>query len=138
MAISNSGFLLAAALALTVTGALAQPVDPYADSDRKQRAATYLAYRDQVLANIKLFYFAKGCKVLTKDGADGLRNHYNKTLWETPQFLNAEPTSSKIARTQAAEREGTAQATEPDACDWFKARPEVVRSLREMQERGVH
>jgi hypothetical protein len=60
----------ALALAVTIaTGALAQPVDPYAASHRKLRAERYFAYRDQVMANVKLFYFAEGCKVLPKYGA---------------------------------------------------------------------
>lgn len=113
-----------------------QTSDPYADSDRKQKSSKYVAYRDRVMDSVKLFYFAAACRVIEHNVADNFRNFYTTPLYQSLEFLGAEPVNSIVARYQAAERDGTALAAQ--GCDFFKDRPEIVRTLREMRQRGVH
>jgi hypothetical protein len=133
---------LAAAIAIA-TVALAQPVDPCADSDRKPRAERYLAYREEIMNGVKLFFFAEGCRVLLPSQGSQLTNFYTRPLFQSPQMIMATPqnpneTAHIVQLIEAAGREGYAHAREPGACDWFKANPEVVRSLRGDIERGLH
>jgi hypothetical protein len=128
---------IVALLALTAN-ASAQRRDPYAESDRQQILADYYADRAKAIDNIKFVYFAKGCKVITY-GADNLRNYFLRSLIEGPYYRQATSEMDHIvALWKTAEQEGRTQSPVPNACDWFKENPTVVRSLRDAEQRGVY
>lgn len=138
--------ILLTALLLS-TPAMAQQPDPYARSDREYRLKQYYTHRSQTLDSVRFFFSAVGCGVITKDAADGFRNHYLTPLIEEiahisggggPGGLPLNETANLWPFSVQAQNEGLAIAREPGKCEWFKQNPEVVRSLRGMAARGIY